>query len=284
MNGADVPLVRFEEVSKYYGSNPAVDSVSFTINKGEVVGLLGLNGAGKSTVMNVMTGYLPVNGGKVSICGVDMAASPGQAKHHIGYLPENPPLYDAMTVGEYLRFTAGIKRVSRAEIEPEVNRICGEIGLAEVRDRLTRNLSKGYRQRLGVAQAMLGNPDILILDEPTAGLDPKQIVEIRSLIRDFGGDCTVLISSHILSEIAEICERVLILRAGKLVGDMRLNEIGSCADGVARLRVRVTGGEDVCSRILRDVKGLSSFWSLGTAEPCSTDWHGEYSLSEKGVR
>jgi ABC-2 type transport system ATP-binding protein len=283
-SGAHVPLIQFEEVSKYYGNNPAVDSVSFTINKGEIVGLLGLNGAGKSTVMNMITGYLPVNGGRVFVCGVDMAERPGQAKHHIGYLPENPPLYDAMTVGEYLRFVARIKRVSRAGIEAEVNRICGEVGLTEVRDRLTRNLSKGYRQRLGVAQAMLGDPDILILDEPTAGLDPKQIVEIRSLIHGFGKDCTVLISSHILSEIAEICERVLILRAGKLVGDVRLNEIGSCLDGFARLRIRVTGGEDACLPILRNVKGLSSFRPLGTAEPRSTDWHVEYSLSEKGVR
>ena len=281
---AHVPLVQFENVGKCYGGKPAIDGVSFTIGKGEIVGLLGRNGAGKSTVMNLMTGYLPVNRGRVSICGVDMAEHPEGAKRHIGYLPETPPLYDAITVREYLRFVARIKCVPRAGIEAEVSRICGEIGLDEVRDRLTRNLSKGYRQRLGVAQAMLGNPDILVLDEPTAALDPGQIVEIRSLIRDFGKDCTVLISSHILSEIAEICERVLILRAGKLVGDERLNEIGLCSGEFARLHVRMTGGVDVCSRILRNVKGLSSFRLIGVAEPFSVDWHVEYRVSEKGVR
>ncbi|MDR3164360.1 MAG: ABC transporter ATP-binding protein [Synergistaceae bacterium] len=281
---ATVPSVRFEDVVKRYGSKPAIDGVSFTIGKGEIVGLLGRNGAGKSTVMNVMTGYLPTDCGKVCICGVDMAKHPEQAKRHIGYLPESPPLYDSMTVMEYLRFAAKIKRVPRAGIGTEVSRICDEVGLDEVRHRLARNLSKGYRQRLGVAQAMLGNPDILILDEPTAGLDPKQIVEIRSLIRDFGIDCTVLISSHILPEISEICERVLILRAGKLVGDGRLNETGSYSGEFAKLRIRVTGGEDVCLRILRGVKGLSSFRFLGTAEPCTADWHVEYRLRETGVR
>jgi ABC-2 type transport system ATP-binding protein len=284
-SGEAVPVVRFDEVSKFYGNKPAIDCVSFAIGKGEVVGLLGRNGAGKSSIMNVMTGYLPADAGGVFILGVAMAEHPEKAKRSIGYLPENPPLYDSMTVREYLRFVAGIKRsVQREAIEAEVSRLCGDIGLADVPDRLIRNLSKGYRQRLGVAQAMLWSPDILVLDEPTAGLDPKQIVEIRSLIREFGRNCTVLISSHILSEIAEICERVLIVRDGKLVSDGKLNDLGSSRGEFVTLQIRITGDKDACFRILRSVRGVSSFRFIGTAESRSTDWEVEYGASETGVR
>jgi ABC-2 type transport system ATP-binding protein len=226
------PLIQLEGVSKFYGRKQALGDVTLTIGEGEIVGLAGRNGAGKSTMMNVLTGYLPVSAGRVLIRGVDMAEEPRRAKRRIGYLPEQPPLYDSMTAREYLRFVAEIKALPRSAIEAETSRVCAEAGLGGAQDRLLQNLSKGYRQRVGVAQAMLGRPDILVLDEPTSGLDPKQIVEIRSLIRGFGKDRSVLISSHILAEIAEVCDRVLIIRDGRLAGDYGTAETGASLEDI----------------------------------------------------
>ncbi|MDR1481009.1 MAG: ABC transporter ATP-binding protein [Synergistaceae bacterium] len=280
----DAPLIQLDGVSKFYGKKQALRDISLTVGKGEIVGLLGRNGAGKSTMLNVLTGYLPVSEGRVSIGGADMAEKPREAKRHIGYLPELPPLYDSMTAMEYLRFVAKIKRMKDADIEGEAGRICGEVGLLDVRNRLLRNLSKGYRQRAGVAQAMLGRPDILILDEPTAGLDPKQIVEIRSLIHNFGLGRTVLISSHILSEIAEICERILILREGELVNDCKIGEIGASLGEIGKLRVRAACEEDECERILRNVAEISSLRFIGVEEAGSSDWEIGYDRGGADVR
>jgi ABC-2 type transport system ATP-binding protein len=278
------PLIQLDGVSKSYGKKPALRDISLTIGKGEIVGLLGRNGAGKSTLLNVLTGYLPASEGRVLIGGVDMAGEPRLAKRHIGYLPELPPLYDSMTTIEYLRFVAKIKRMKDAEIEGEAVRICGEVGLLNVRNRLLRNLSKGYRQRVGVAQAMLGRPDILILDEPTAGLDPKQIVEIRSQIHGFGAGRTVLISSHILAEIAEICGRILILREGRLVNDCKISEIGTSRGGAGKLRIRASCERDECELLLRGVLGIRSSRFIGVEETGSSDWEIEYGPDGTDVR
>jgi ABC-2 type transport system ATP-binding protein len=277
-------LIRLENVSKSYGDKLALDDVSFEIGSGEVVGLLGRNGAGKSTMMNVMTGYLPATGGKVFINGIDMAREPLRAKRHIGYLPEQPPLYDSMTVAEYLAFVARIRRVAKVAVPAEVERICREVGLVEVSRRLVRNLSKGYRQRVGVAQAMIGSPDILILDEPTAGLDPKQIVEIRHLIAGFGKRHTVLISSHILAEIAEICKRVIIIKDGELVRDSSMKDLTAKQDGRGMIDVRITGTRMETEAILNSLGEAVTIRFLSNAEARSSDWEVAYDPDASDIR
>ena len=211
-------MIEVSSLTKKYGNFLAVDDVSFTINRGEVVGFLGPNGAGKSTIMNILTGYLSLTGGKVTVDGYDVLEQPEQAKRRIGYLPEIPPLYTDMTVLEYLYFIYDLKKVKfpkRMHIEEIVNLV----KIKEVENRLIKTLSKGYRQRVGIAQALVGNPDVLILDEPTVGLDPKQIIEIRDLIARLGKNHTIILSSHILSEIQAVCERVIIINRGHLVAD-----------------------------------------------------------------
>jgi ABC-2 type transport system ATP-binding protein len=278
------PLIRLENISKRYGNKLALNEVSFQIGGGEIVGLLGRNGAGKSTMMNVMTGYLPATAGKVFIRDIDMARDPLLAKRHIGYLPEQPPLYDAMTTGEYLSFVARIRRMPAERIKNEVERICKEVGLTEMRNRLIRNLSKGYRQRVGIAQAMIGSPDILILDEPTAGLDPKQIVEIRHLIHRFGRNHTVLISSHILAEIAEICERVIIIREGDLVSDSSMKDLTSIQSNRGELLVRITGSKKETEATLHGIAGITSYRYVSAVEAGAGDWEINYDNSETDIR
>ncbi|GHV66085.1 ABC transporter ATP-binding protein [Spirochaetia bacterium] len=283
-SGDKAPLLRFDGVCKDYGKKTALKDVSFVIGEGEVVGLLGRNGAGKSTLMNVLTGYLPASAGKVFIRGIDMEQEPRKAKRYIGYLPEQPPLYDFMTVREYLRFVGKIKQLPPAELDDEVYRVCGEVGITEVGNRLVRNLSKGYRQRIGVAQAMLSRPDLLVLDEPTAGLDPRQIVEIRALIHNFSKRHAVLVSSHILSEIAEICSRTLIIHGGRLVKDGDVGELGGTDGGVERLRIRVTGSQKDAREILEGLQGTRSFHCIGAEEAGSTDWEIEYPRKNSSLR
>jgi len=265
-------LVQLKNVTKRYGDKLALNGVSLSIGEGEIVGLLGRNGAGKSTMMNILTGYLPCSGGSVFVAGADMAKEPQKAKRHIGYLPEQPPLYDSMTVGEYLRFVGKIKRIPPKELFAKVDDMCRRVGLEDVSDRMIRNLSKGYRQRTGIAQAMLGEPELLVLDEPTIGLDPKQIVDIRELIRDFGKNRTVLISSHILTEIAEICERVIIIRDGALVGDRKVSQLRLEQRGESRLQIQLSGNKEQSSPVLSSLKGIKSFKYLGSPEPDSCDW------------
>ena len=232
-------MIEVSGLSKRYGSFLAVDNVSFSIGKGEIVGFLGPNGAGKSTIMNIITGYLSFTRGKVTVDGFDISEEPEQAKKRIGYLPEIPPLYNDMKVREYLNFIYDLKKVKfpkNAHIE-EVERL---VKVDNVKNRLIKNLSKGYRQRVGFAAALIGNPDILILDEPTVGLDPKQIIEIRNLISKLGKNHTIILSSHILSEIQAVCKRVIIINRGQIVAD----------DMLSNLSERLSADKSVTARIV----------------------------------
>lgn len=232
-------MIEVKDLVKCYGNHVAVDHLSFRVEKGQIYGFLGPNGAGKSTTMNMITGYLASNGGSVVINGHDILEEPEEAKKCIGYLPEQPPLYMDMTVQECLRFTAELKAVPKAECTEMITDIMNLLGLAEVKDRLVKNLSKGYRQRVGLGQALVGNPEILILDEPTVGLDPKQIIEIRSLIKDLSIEHTVILSSHILSEVSAICDQILIISHGKLVACDTPANLGQSMEGTATLELSV---------------------------------------------
>ncbi len=234
-------MIEVKRLTKRYGDHLAADEVSFTVKDGTVCGFLGLNGAGKSTVMNMITGYLGPTSGTASVNGHDIIEEPLEAKREIGYLPEVPPLYPDMTVGEYLDFAARLKRLSRADARAETRRVIERLGLDGVEHRLIRNLSKGYRQRAGFAQALIGNPPVLILDEPTAGLDPKQIIEFRNLVRELKGEHTVILSTHILAEVGEVCDEVLIMNAGRIVRGFSLAEIGGQGESLEEIFLEVTG-------------------------------------------
>src|SRR5690606_21090873 len=210
-------LIQVENLTKKYGDHLAVDNISFAVEKGEILGFLGPNGAGKSTVMNIITGYISATDGTVKVDGYDILEEPEKVKSRIGYLPELPPLYGDMTVIEYLNFVSDIKGVGKEERQEDIKQVMDLVGIDNVKGRLINNLSKGYRQRVGLAQAILGNPEVLILDEPTVGLDPKQIIEIRNLIKDLGKEHTVILSSHILPEVSAVCDRVIIIDKGKIV-------------------------------------------------------------------
>ncbi|MBR0598373.1 ABC transporter ATP-binding protein [Sinanaerobacter chloroacetimidivorans] len=210
-------MIEVKNLTKYYGKKMALDRVSFSVKDGEVLGLLGLNGAGKSTTMNILTGYIGATEGTVTVNGYDIMLEPMKAKSTIGYLPEQPPLYLDMKVREYLEFVCSLKKVRNKDVH--IEEICRQVGITAVSNRLIKNLSKGYKQRVGLAQALAGNPKVLILDEPTAGLDPSQIIEIRTLIKELGKERTIIVSSHILPEIKEMCSRVVVLHQGKLIAD-----------------------------------------------------------------
>jgi len=210
-------MIEVTGLSKRYRERVAVEDLTFTVPEGEILGFLGPNGAGKSTTMKILTGYLPASSGTVKVAGFDVFEEPYEVKRRIGYLPETPPLYPEMTVRGYLKFVASIKGVRRGQLTTEIERVAHATGVAEVLDRLIQNLSKGYRQRVGVAQALLADPPVLILDEPTEGLDPSQRAEVRQLIKGLSGKHTVILSTHLLSEVTVTCERVLILNQGRMV-------------------------------------------------------------------
>lgn len=218
-------MIEVEGLIKRYGDFTAIEDVSFRVKKGEIVGFLGPNGAGKTTTMRVITGYLPATEGKVHIAGFGVFEEPMEAKKRIGYLPEHPPVYNDMTVQEYLRFVAKIKGVPRSERSNAMDRVVQRCGLKDVLKTIIGKLSKGYKQRVGLAQAMIHDPEVLILDEPTIGLDPKQIIEIRKLIKSLSGDHTIILSTHILQEVSMICERVIIVHEGRVVADDTLEDI-----------------------------------------------------------
>ncbi len=251
-------MIEVRNLTKKYGGSScaAVDNISFTIEPGKIYGLLGPNGAGKSTTMNIITGCLAATDGNVIINGHDIFEEPLLAKKYIGYLPEIPPLYPEMTPYEYLMFVAEAKGVEYEAVFRQVREVMELTQLEEVRDRLIRNLSKGYRQRVGIAQAMLGNPEVIILDEPTVGLDPKQIIEIRSLIRELGKIKTVILSSHILAEISEVCERVIIISRGKIVADDTLENLNRAAGSDDILHISVRGGPEVVMSVLESIDGI----------------------------
>lgn len=210
-------MIELKNVTKKYGPTTAVDDISFEVKDGEIVGLLGPNGAGKTTTMNMITGYIEQTSGQILVNGNDILRKPNKVKKQIGYMPEGTPLYYELTPKEFISYMAELKLVKRKERKDEVNRVLKEVGIEEVKDRLIKNLSRGYKQRVSLAGALVGNPDVIILDEPTVGLDPKQITEIRELIKKLGKKHTVILSSHILSEVSQICEKVIIINKGKIV-------------------------------------------------------------------
>ena len=247
-----------EHLTKRYGAHTAVDDISFTVEDGCIYGLLGPNGAGKSTTMNILTGYLSATAGTVKVAGHDIAEEPLEAKKAIGYLPEQPPLYPEMTVREYLLFVAELKGVKhKKERAPMVETAMGRTGLQPVQNRLIRNLSKGYRQRVGIAAALLGEPKVIILDEPTVGLDPAQVIEIRNLIHDLGRTHTVILSSHILSEVQTVCDRVLIISAGKLVAQGTPEELAGQLAARGTLSATAQGGREEVLAAAGQVEGLT---------------------------
>ena len=243
-------MIEVNHLTKKYGNNTAVDDVSFKIRNGRIYGFLGPNGAGKSTTMNIIAGCLAATDGTVLINGCDICNDPIEAKKQIGYLPEIPPLYTDMTPHEYLRFVAEAKGVKDTKLDKQVNEVMELTGITHMKDRLIAGLSKGYKQRVGIAQAMLGNPDIIILDEPTVGLDPQQIIDIRALIRKLGETKTVILSSHILAEIREVCDHIIIISRGKVVADCSLAELESRAGDSTVLRMSIKGARDAMMDVL----------------------------------
>ena len=236
-------MIEGSHLTKKYGGHLAVDDVSFTVEDGQIYGLLGPNGAGKSTIMNILTGYLSATSGQVTVAGHPLPEEADEAKACVGYLPEQPPLYPEMTVGEYLNFVAELKKVPRAQRKEQVLRAARRTGLEKVMPRLIRSLSKGYKQRVGIAQALLGSPKIIILDEPTVGLDPAQVIEMRKLIRELGKAHTVILSSHILSEVQAVCQQVLILSKGKLAASGTLQELTADGRSLEEVFLALTGAQ-----------------------------------------
>ncbi len=264
-------MIEVKNLSKKYGTHVAVTDVSFTVNDGEILGFLGPNGAGKSTIMNILTGYLSPTAGNAIIDGYDILENPNEAKRRIGYLPELPPLYLDMTVKEYLSFIFDLKKVTFPK-EPHIKEICRLVKIENVYNRLIKNLSKGYRQRVGIAQALIGNPDVLILDEPTVGLDPKQILEIRSLISELGKNHTVIVSSHILSEIQAVCKRVIVINKGTLIADDTPTNLSKALSEDHSLTVRVAGPKADVLKLISTINGVASVTCTGSVEPGSFDF------------
>lgn len=258
-------MIEVVNLVKRYGSHLAVDDVSFKVDDGEILGFLGPNGAGKSTIMNILTGYLSSTAGTVRIDGFDILENPDEAKRRIGYLPELPPLYLDMTVKEYLNFIFELKKV-RLPKGPHIDEICRLVKIQEVYGRVIKNLSKGYRQRVGIAQALIGNPDVLILDEPTVGLDPKQIIEIRNLIHHLGKNHTVILSSHILSEVEAVCERVIVISQGQLLADDTPDNLSKNLSSDHSLTARIIGPRQEVLNLLRTIPGVKSAACTGPRE------------------
>lgn len=264
-------MIQVTNLTKTYGSKVAVNNISFTVEKGEVVGFLGRNGAGKTTTMNMITGYISSTGGTVTVDGCDILEQPSEAKRKIGYLPEQPPVYTDLTVNEYLDFAADLKGIAKKNRKQHLDEIKELVKITDVSGRLIGNLSKGYRQRVGMAQALVGNPEILILDEPTVGLDPNQIIEIRKLIKRLGKEHTVILSSHILPEVADVCEKVIIIDRGSIVAQDTISNLSSGTGESSVLSVRIAGGENQVLRTVREIAGVLKAESLGTREPGSID-------------
>ena len=258
-------MIEVKNLTKNYGSKKAVDNISFTVNDGEILGFLGPNGAGKTTTMNIITGYSSASAGTVTVNGAEIFESPMKVKRQIGYLPEHPPLYLDMTVNEYLSFMFELKKVKLPR-QKHIDEICGQVRITDVQKRIIKNLSKGYRQRVGLAQALLGKPGVLILDEPTVGLDPKQIIDIRNLIKDLGKSYTIILSSHILSEVQATCERVIVINKGILIADDTPDNLSRAMSTDHRLTVRVDGPEDDVHKLLSKLPDMIRVDKLGARE------------------
>ncbi len=270
-------MVEVRNLTKRYGANLAVDHVSFTIDEGSIVGFLGPNGAGKSTTMNIITGYLSATDGSVSVSGKNTLDDPNDVKRLIGYLPEQPPLYLEMTVKEYLNFVYELKKCSLPR-QKHLEEICQLVKIDNVYHRLIGNLSKGYKQRVGIAQALIGNPPVLILDEPTVGLDPKQIIEIRTLIKNLGRNHTIILSSHILPEVQAVCERIIVINNGKLVADGATDTLAHDLSKDHRLIMRAEGPEKEIVHAIAAMEHVADVYSLGEKEPGAYDFSVESAL------
>lgn len=266
-------MLEVKNLSKYYGEKQALDSISFSIDKEEAVGFLGMNGAGKSTTMNILTGYISASDGDVLIDGVDILTDPFKAKAKIGYLPEQPPLYPEMTVWEYLVFIYNLKKVKLHHKKTKLQKsredylleIMELVKITAVKDRVIRNLSKGYRQRVGLAQALIGDPDILILDEPTVGFDPAQIIEIRQLIRELAKTRTILLSSHILSEVQAVCDRIIILHQGRIVADGSAEQLAEQLSGNLQIEMEIEGNAKTILELLKKIPMVEDVQQNGSA-------------------
>ena len=266
-------MIEVKNLVKDYGKHHAVKDISFSVPDGQIVGLLGPNGAGKSTTMNIMTGYISATSGEVKIGGYDILEQPIQAKKLIGYLPEIPPLYEDMTVAEYLNFICDLKGIrKKTEKESSINEVTEAVKISDMKGRLIKNLSKGYKQRVGLAQALIGNPPLLILDEPTVGLDPKQIIEIRELIRKLAKKHTVILSSHILAEVREVCDYIMIISGGKLVASDTTENLENMMSGKGQIEVEAKASRDEMDHIIRrtgkikEVKYRTSASGITTAQ------------------
>ena len=264
-------MIEVHHLTKKYGSNVAVDDLSFTVEKGQIYGFLGPNGAGKSTTMNMMTGYIAPTAGQVLIDGHDIVEEAQAARRSIGYLPEIPPVYPEMTVEEYLEFAAGLKKIPSALVDENIAKVMELTGITEVENRLIRNLSKGFRQRVGLAQAILGDPEILILDEPMVGLDPKQIIEIRELIKELSDNHTIILSSHILSEISAICDHIMIIAHGKLVASDTPDNLARLMKGSGSLHITAAGDQTAITFALSGVENIEDITFSPSQEEGAVD-------------
>lgn len=252
-------MIEVNHLTKKYGDRFALNDLTFTVEDGKIYGLLGPNGAGKTTCMNIMTGYIAATEGQVKINGFDIVKDAEEAKKHIGYLPEIPPLYPDMKVREYLEFAAELKRVKKEERSQQINDVMEKTFISDMQNKLIKNLSKGYKQRVGLAQAMLGNPSVIILDEPTVGLDPKQILEIRELILSLKKEHTVILSSHILSEVSAVCDEIMIISKGKVVACDTPDGLSHLMQGEDNLELVIKGSESTVRQILLEIEGIRSY-------------------------
>ena len=272
-------MVKVENLVKRYGQNYALNDISFEIGEGEIVGLLGPNGAGKSTTMNILTGYLSSTSGTAKIAGIDILENPIEAKKLIGFLPEQPPVYQDMTVDEYLNFVYELKGC-KFDKEAHLSEIISVVRLADVRTRLIRNLSKGYKQRVGIAQALIGDPKLIVFDEPTVGLDPKQILEVRNLIRTLAKNHTVILSTHILAEVQAVCERVIIINHGKIIADEKTSELTKVIEEGYQYEIKICGPQREVVSALGNIRGVKSVTPTGTRD---SDAYGYVVESDKGI-
>jgi ABC-2 type transport system ATP-binding protein len=263
-------MIEVERLTKYYGPTPAIQDVSFTVEKGQIVGFLGPNGAGKTTTMRILSCFMPASGGTARVAGYDVFEQSLDVRRRIGYLPENVPLYVDMTVADYLDFVADVKGLGRADRRRRVGEVMARCLIEDVRGRLIGRLSKGYRQRVGLAQALVADPAVLILDEPTIGLDPRQIIEIRSLIKSLAGEHTVILSTHILPEVAMVCEGVIIINRGRIVAKGPLDRLMDELTPVARVQVQVEGPAELVGASLRALPGVTRVEPRGVADGAGT--------------
>lgn len=264
-------MIEIQNLTKKYGQISAVNNINFTVNKGEILGFLGPNGAGKSTTMNIIAGFIPSTSGTVKVCGFDIMEEPKEVKKRIGYLPEILPLYMDMTVSEFLNFCSDLKDVDRKKRKSQLSDIMELVKITHVRDRLVKNLSKGYKQRVGLAQSLVGSPEVLILDEPTVGLDPKQIIEIRNLIKALGKEHTIILSSHILPEVSAVCERVVIIDKGQIAAIDTPDNLSKGMRSATKFTVKIAGQKGAVQNVLKGIYGIT-YVEAGVSRDEGTDF------------